>query len=43
MAEDPQIAVLLQDCAEGKKESLDRLIPLVYSELHKNRRRVSAQ
>src|ERR1700679_855041 len=35
MADDPQIALLLQDCAGGKKESLDRLIPLVYAELRK--------
>jgi RNA polymerase sigma-70 factor (ECF subfamily) len=35
MSEDLQIVSLLQDFTEGKKEALDRLIPLVYVELRK--------
>jgi RNA polymerase sigma factor (TIGR02999 family) len=35
MAEDRQITLLLHDFADGKKEALDGLIPLVYAELRK--------
>ena len=35
MAEDRPITLLLQDFAEGKKDALDRVIPLVYAELRK--------
>jgi RNA polymerase sigma factor (TIGR02999 family) len=35
MAEEQQIAEFLKDFAEGKKEALDRLLPLVYAELRK--------
>jgi RNA polymerase sigma factor (TIGR02999 family) len=35
MTQDPQLASLIRDCDKGKKESLDRLIQLVYAELRR--------
>lgn len=39
MNQSAQITVLLREWSDGKRESLDELLPLVYNELHKQARR----
>jgi RNA polymerase sigma factor (TIGR02999 family) len=39
MNQSEQITVLLREWSDGKREALDKLLPLVYNELHKQARR----